>query len=60
MGCNCGKSLNRKSSRMPMKKNKNRMTPNQRRASVIKIQNRRVSQNQELWERHLKQKNNKD
>ncbi len=52
MGCNCGKSSNRKSSRMPMKKN--HITPNQRRAGVIKIQNKKkAAQNQKLWEQHL-------
>jgi len=58
MGCNCGKSLNRKSSRMPMKKN--HITPNQRRARVVKIQNKRnATQNQKFWEQHLNQNSKK-
>jgi len=37
MGCGCGKSKfpKKKSSRMPIKK----MTPNERRAKIIKLQN---------------------
>ncbi len=43
---------------MPMKKN--HITPNQRRAGVIKIQNKKkAAQNQKFWEEHLNQSNKK-
>lgn len=56
MGCNCGKNrrINRKSSRMPIKKKG--LTPNQRRAKIVKIQNKN-KETQNTFEKRLYDKN---
>ena len=62
MGCNCGKNRypKKKSSRMPVKNEGT--TPNQRRAKMIKLQNRKRNQSKKRsqskngfnWEEYIK------
>ena len=67
MGCGCGKGRNnkRKSSRMPIsnepKKIRNitvpsNMTPNQRRSAMVKIQNQKQTQKQNISDAIRKRK----
>tara|TARA_Y100000310_G_scaffold319326_1_gene374471 strand:- start:7 stop:192 length:186 start_codon:yes stop_codon:yes gene_type:complete len=56
MGCGCGKNRypKKKSSRMPVKEEK--ITPNQRRARMIKLQNRKRNQSKNgfNWEEYVR------